>query len=131
MGVLLIYKTMQPGSGIKNPSSVFKFGVPYFSISVSLNVILTLVIVVRLVLHIRNIRRAIGAAAGGSRSYKTIVTMLVESSAIYFVSSLLYTGPWSIRSHFSDIVFPILVQAQVRAFLFFFLQTRDVVLYSW
>ena len=124
MGTMLTYKTSQPDSNIRNPASIFKFGVPYFSISVSLNILLTLIIVIRLILHTRNIQSAIGATAGGSRSYKAIVTMLVESCALYAVSSVLYIGPWSVRSFVSDIFFPILVETQVRAFFFFFCQCR-------
>ena len=73
-------------------------GVPYYSVSVALNVLLTLMIVIRLILHTRNTRTALGVAGIG-RLCKVIVTMLVESCAIYAVSSLLVIGPWAAREN--------------------------------
>ena len=53
------------------------FGLPHLSISVSPNLLLTLVIIIRLVLHIRNIRVAMGTAGIGGLC-KSIVTMLMS-----------------------------------------------------
>ena len=116
MGVMFIYQTSQPNSSIWN-SIAINFGLPYFSISISLNVLLTLMIVVRLALHSRNIRSAMGAPVGISGLYKAIVTMLIESSALYAVNSLLFIGPWAAGNHAADIFLPILAETQVRVFL--------------
>jgi len=113
MGVMFIYQTSQPNSSIWN-SIAINFGLPYFSISISLNVLLTLMIVIRLALHSRNIRAAMGAPAGLSGLYKAIVTMLIESSALYAVNSLLFIGPWGAGNHAADIFLPILAETQVR-----------------
>jgi hypothetical protein len=59
-----------------------------YSISLSLNVILTLMITARLILHHRNLRNAIGASSGVSGLYTTIVTILVESCALYAITFL-------------------------------------------
>jgi hypothetical protein len=115
MGIVFIYQTSQPDSSIWN-SVAINFGLPYFSISVALNILLTIMIVTRLVLHSRNIRAAVGAPPGISGLYKAIVTMLVESSALYAVNSLLFIGPWGAKSHAADIFLPILAETQVRAF---------------
>ena len=89
----------------------------YFSISLSLNVILTLAIVVRLALHDKNVRATTGSPAGLSGLYKSIATMFIESSALYTASSLLVTGPLAAKkSTVTDMFFPILAQIQVRAF---------------
>ena len=110
VGIWFIYQTSQP-STISN-SLGSKIGIPYFSISISLNILLTLLIVVQLVTHSRNIRNAVGAGAGGV--YNAIVTMLIESSALYAVSSILFIGPWGANSWVADIFLPILAQNQVR-----------------
>ena len=47
MGIVGIYQTMQL---ISSDSAI----IPYFSISVSLNILLTLMIVIRLILHTRS-----------------------------------------------------------------------------
>jgi len=89
---------------------------PYLSISLSLNVILTLMIVVRLVLHGKNFRAATGSSGRINGLYKTIATMLVESSALFAVSSLLVIGLLAAKSSLSGLFIPILAQTQVRTF---------------
>lgn len=69
-------------------------------------------IVAKLVLHNRNIRNALGTQASGL--YKAVITVLIESSAIYAITSLLFFGPWVAKNNASDIFLPILAQAQVR-----------------
>ena len=88
----------------------------YLSISVSLNVLLTLMIIIRLVLHTRNTRTALGMTGLGGLS-KSIVTMLVESCALYSASSLLVLGPMSADYNpISNFFIPVLPATQVRAF---------------
>ena len=88
------------------------FGLPYFSISLSLNILLTLLIAIRLIVHAMNTRNAVGITGAGGMC-KAIVTMLVESCALYAVSSLLVLGPQS--SAVRDIFIPTLSETQVRA----------------
>ena len=90
-------------------------GLAYFSISLSLNVLLTLMIVIRLIIHTRNTRNALGIAGIGGLC-KTVVTMLVESCALYAVNSLLVIGPWSVQNSVASIFLVILSQTQVRSF---------------
>jgi len=88
--------------------------VPYLAISVSLNMLLTLMIVVRLVLYSMNIRASTGSSGVGGL-YKTVITMFIESSALYAVNSLLVV----VRSSYAvvDIFLPILAENQVIASL--------------
>ena len=53
MGAALTYQTAELADRAK-------FGLPYYLISLSLNILLTLMIVIRLALHIRNTRTALG-----------------------------------------------------------------------
>jgi len=112
MGILFIYQTSQPSSILNSLGS--RTGIPYFSISISLNILLTLLIVIQLITHSRNIRKALGAQGGGG-VYNAVVTMLIESSALYAVSSVLFIGPWGANSWVADIFLPILAQNQVIA----------------
>ena len=86
--------------------------VVFLSISISLNILLTLMIVIRLILHSKNIHDTMGSPAGVSRLYKTITTVLVESSALYAVTSLLVVG--QSNSGLADAFLPILAEIQVR-----------------
>ena len=99
--------------GIRADGSVWSI-LPYFSISLSLNVILTLMIIVRLILHSKSIGATTGPPDGESGLYKTVVTMLVESSALYAVSSLLVIGPLAAGSPAMDMFSPVLALTQVR-----------------
>ena len=112
MGIMLVYQATEVTDGVY--FSVW-FGLPYFSISLSLNVFLTLMIVIRLMLHARDIRASMGGTGIGGL-YKVIVTMLIESSALYAVNSLLILGPSSAGNSASDIFIPILAETQVCAF---------------
>ena len=89
--------------------------IPYFSISLPLNILLTLMIVIRLVLHTRNIRTAMGGAGTGGLC-KAIVTMFIESCAINAVTSLLALVLFSTKNDAMVISLYILPMTQVRAF---------------
>jgi len=86
---------------------------PYLLISIALNDLLTLMVVIRLLLHNRSIRAIVGALVGISGLHKTIITMLVESSALYAVSLLLVVGKSSSRIVY--LFLPILSEIQVRS----------------
>jgi len=109
MGILFLYPD---GEAI----SQIRIGLVYYSIALSLNVLLTLMIVVRLILHGRNIRAATGSPVGISGIYKTIATMLIESSALFAVTSLLFIGLMAADNPVMDLISPILAETQVCAF---------------
>ena len=97
-----------------NSKTLMDSGTSYNSISLSLNVILTLMVITRLIWHSRNIRKAIGASDTVVGSYTTIVTMLVESYALYAVVFLLYMATFAAQNS-ADFVFGgFLGSAQVR-----------------
>jgi len=91
----------------------------YISLSLALNVLLTSMIVVRLILHSRKVRAAMGTSVGIGGLYKSIATMLVESSALFTVSSILVLGTWvatSAASAAANVFVRILAETQVRVF---------------
>ena len=108
----------QVASRSKNASYdtiVSEFALSYQLISVSLNVLLTLMITIRLIQHTRNIRTTMGGTGIGGLC-KAIVTMLIESCALYAMTSLLPVVPWIIG--YNDVItfVPVLSQTQVRTF---------------
>ena len=116
MGIMILISQARGWDGNWNAIGV-NLSIPYTSISVSLNILLTLIIVVRLMLHGRNIRAITGSPAGVNGLYKTISTMLIESSALYAVNSLLVIGIWAADNTATGIFLPTLGEIQVRAFL--------------
>ena len=115
MGIMILISQARGWDGYW-PTNV-NLSIPYTSISVSLNIILTLIIVIRLMLHGRNIRAATGSPAGAGGLYKAVATMLIESCALYAVNSLLLIGLWAADSAATGIFLPTLCEIQVRAFL--------------
>ena len=103
--------------GPEKGGSALSISLAYFSISLSLNILLTLMIVVRLIVYGRNIRAATGPPAGVNGLYKTIATMLIESSAMFAVTSVLYIGLAGSGNQVMDLFSPILCEVQVCAFL--------------
>jgi hypothetical protein len=113
MGIVFTYQTLRP-EYFNEQQVTINLGLSFFSISVSLNVLLTLMIIVRLTLHSRNVRNATGASAGATGLYNAIVTVLIESCALYAVSFLLFIGPWGANSLVEYVFFPVLIETQVR-----------------
>ena len=101
-------------------------GPPCLYFSLVLNGLLTLMIVVWLSLHIRNIRAAMGSSAEFSGLYNTIITMFLESFALNVVASLLVIGSsrakrggWTLiqpDTAIEDASYLILAQIQVRGY---------------
>ena len=73
-------------------------------------------IAVQLILRGRDIRAAMGSPVGIGGLYKSIATILVESSALFAVSSLLVIGLWAAKNPVANAFTPILSKTQVRAF---------------
>ena len=114
-GIVFIYETGRPADPItRNIDAMIYFGAPYFSVSLLLNFVLTTIIVVRLILHRRNVRNAMGAAAGAGELYKATVTIIVESSALLSVNFLLFIGTWATRSFIQYLFLQTLAQIEVR-----------------
>jgi hypothetical protein len=112
---LFIYQSSRPVGFLSSSIAIADFGTPLFSIALSLNVLLTLMIVTRLFLHDRSIRKAAGARFTTSGLYNAIITMLIESCAVYAISFLLYMGPWAAASSVANLFFTGLSGAQVGA----------------
>ena len=113
-GIMLVYyQVTQPSCTIWRSTSI-NVGVTY-SVSVSLDVLLTLMIIARLVLLSREIRNAMNTPFRISGLYKMTIAILGESSALYAVTFLLWIGTWAAENPVEYFFFPILAQAQVRA----------------
>ena len=90
----------------------------YYSISLSLTILLTLMIVIRLLVHIRNVRKATGALSGSTSLHTvatTVVTMVVESYALYAIAFLSYVVSRALESWASTLFSAAVGAIQVRA----------------
>jgi hypothetical protein len=112
MGIGFMYQTSIP---IGDLAASYSFGYPYYSISLSLNVLITFIIVIRLVLHSKNVQNVMGAPTGNNNIYKAVIVILIESCAPYAISYLLFFVPWACGSAVANIFFPLLAEVQVCA----------------
>ena len=113
MGIVHTYKILSgatPMLGVRTA---------YYSTCLSLNILLIFMIIVRLVLHSKNIRRATGASDRAMGLYSTVVTILVESCALYAVPLLLFIVPYATGSSIMSIPEGVVANCQVRAVLAF------------
>ena len=117
MGIAHIYQNAGAGSNSAT-ATVVNVDTAYYSISLSLNVLLTLMIVIRLIVHVRNIRKATGASNSSSGLHTTtaaVATMLVESYAIYAVTLLAYVVSSNFQAWVVALFSPAIGTIQVRA----------------
>lgn len=113
MGIMFIYyEVSQPPGGTVQSSAAANFDYPYFTISLSLNILLTVMIITKFVLRSGNIRNAMGAPIGLRTA---VITVIVESSALYAATYLLFIGLWSANSPVTFVFTQVLVNVQVRA----------------
>ena len=114
MGIMALYQTSRPDSSLFSGVTV-SFWLPYFTISVALNVLLTITIAWRLLLHEPNLREALGYTSGINSIYMSAVTIPVESCAIYAALSICFIVPYAMSHHASVIFLSMLSQIQIIA----------------
>ncbi|KAL1736337.1 hypothetical protein FB107DRAFT_221861 [Schizophyllum commune] len=95
--VLGILWLKQVGTADQSPwdSSGINFTIPYYSMSLALNILVTLLIVARLMLYRRRVRSALGSTHG--MHYTSLAAMVVESAGIYSAYSLLFLVPFAMN----------------------------------
>ena len=119
MGIIFTYQSISIQRHYKSTTLLNDAGLSYFLISVSLNILLTLMIIARLVLHNKDIRNATGGTYGSSRLYKAVAAVLIESYALYAISFLTYVVLAVEHEAAQLAFFSILAEAQVRVFVVF------------
>ena len=108
--MILLAQLTPAGSSIWT-SSTINFGISYWSISVSINIIVTTLIVGRLLyfrsrtLHVVNKEQA--------QTYTGIVAMLVESAALYSVTGLIFIISYALDNMIQHVMMHVLAHVQV------------------
>ena len=115
VGAVCIYDVIIPDPEPAN--AYMDIDISYYSICLGLNVLLTLMIATKLVLHRRNLQHAMGTSGGSTGVYTTIVVILVESYALYAIALLLYVVPWALQSVGLPVFSKIVGNVQVRTVL--------------
>ncbi|KAH8078065.1 hypothetical protein BXZ70DRAFT_689954 [Cristinia sonorae] len=87
LGILELVSAFKPGGWFFSGKAV-NFGTPYYSITVSMNVIITSLICGRLFYLSRQVRQALGKE--NAKLYTSIAAMLIESAAPYTAMGILF-----------------------------------------
>ncbi|KAI0649025.1 hypothetical protein C8Q79DRAFT_488197 [Trametes meyenii] len=107
MSILTLFQSSRPDADLWSQTTV-QFSVPYFSISIGLNIMLTLLLVIRLLCMSSYIGRTIGPAHG--KTYISVAAMLLESATPYAVTGLIFIITYARNSNVQNLVLPVLSQ---------------------
>ncbi|KAL1708964.1 hypothetical protein EV121DRAFT_253474 [Schizophyllum commune] len=105
MSIFLLYQVSQPTESLWLHVDV---GLTYFSLSLAVNLLLTLLIVGRLLSLSNQVTRMLGSQH--ARTYTSVAALLVESAAPYAVANLIFIVTYGIGSPGSNVVLPVLSQ---------------------
>lgn len=108
LSLLLIIMLCVPGTTLWSTISI-DLGIPYWSISIALTVLITTCIVIRLLYmrrQLRNIR------AGGGSEYISVSAVLIESASLYSINGIILVVSYGINSPIQNLALPVLGQTQ-------------------
>lgn len=111
MGTLWTLQSSQPGLSFYSalPQA---YGISYYAISLSINVVLTFLIVGRLLQYRASIMASLPAAH--ARHYLSLATVLVESAALYSLFAICFLVTYAINNGINQIFLGLAQAAQVR-----------------
>ena len=111
MGTLWTLESSQPGLSLysKLPQA---YGTSYYVVSLSVNILLTILIMTRLLMYRRRILEVLPEEY--ARHYVSLATIMVESSALYSVFALIFIITYAINNPLNQIFLAAASTAQVR-----------------
>ncbi|KAF8489954.1 hypothetical protein BU17DRAFT_53348 [Hysterangium stoloniferum] len=95
MAILEIITTAVPGGTFFSRKTI-KFGLPYYTLSIALNIILTSCIVGRILFLYRRVHASLGYEA--ARVYTGVLSILIESAALYSIIGFMTIIPYGINA---------------------------------
>lgn len=111
LGILTTVQAAEPNSSLWADGTL-NFSLPYFSLSMALNIFLTILLVSRLLYMRYKIISTLGAQYG--KTYTGIATMVLESALPLGLVSLVFIVLYSIHNTAELLLLVLLVQVQVR-----------------
>ncbi|KAJ7582188.1 hypothetical protein C8J56DRAFT_1005964 [Mycena floridula] len=111
---ILIAQLCTPGNTIWSRISV-SLGIPYWSISLAMNITLTCLIASRLLLMRARMSKILSddsTIATNRSPYLSVSAMMIESALLYSVNGLIFLVCYAINSPVQDLALPVLGQTQ-------------------
>ncbi|KAJ6562306.1 hypothetical protein B0H19DRAFT_942782 [Mycena capillaripes] len=113
MGIMLIIQTAHP-LGSLWANGTLNFALPYFTLSVSMTVITTVIMITWLILARRRLQHLLGSSED-SEPYIGIAAMLCESCALYSIFSLIFIALYAVNNPVQYVFFASLANVQIIA----------------
>ncbi|TDL25354.1 hypothetical protein BD410DRAFT_636923 [Rickenella mellea] len=107
LSILTLFQSARPGANLWTHTTTI-FAIPYWSLSLSVNLLVTLMIVFRLILWRNKVKEMLGPEHTGT--YTSVAAMLIESAAPYSTVGLIYIICYARKSNFQHLVLPVLAQ---------------------
>ncbi|PCH39110.1 hypothetical protein WOLCODRAFT_167811 [Wolfiporia cocos MD-104 SS10] len=107
LSILVCVQTARPNSSLW-ANNTFDFYVPYWSISIALNIILTLLLITRLMYVRQKVVPSMGGQYG--KLYTAVATMVLESALPYSVVSIIFIILYGMKVTAENLFIPLLVQ---------------------
>lgn len=100
MGTLWSIESSKPGLSLYSQLPII-YGTSYYAISLGSNIVMTTLITVRLLLYRRTLLQRLPAQH--ARHYVSLLTIIVESAALYSVVALLFLITYAINNPINQI----------------------------
>ncbi|KAF9234665.1 hypothetical protein BU15DRAFT_65517 [Melanogaster broomeanus] len=114
LGTFFLVQISSPASSpYFNSSTRVNWTLPYFFLSLAINIVVTIVIVVRLLIYRRRMIQLLGP--GHESDTTTVVAVLIESAAVHSTFSLLFLIPFAIDSPVSNAFLQVVGETQLIA----------------
>lgn len=117
MSILEVRATVAASTTSEGDPNTINFGISYWSLTFSTNIIVSLLIAGRLLVYRHNLRKSFKdmASVGHDRAYLSIAAMIVESAALYTAVGLTFLGLFARHNAAQGFLVSILGQVEVSA----------------
>jgi vacuolar-type H+-ATPase subunit I/STV1 len=119
MAVLEVHSTVITNTTNEGAANTINFGIAYWTLSFTVNILVSGLIAGRLIWYRNRFRKQIGTHSWGSQdgSYLSIAAMIVESAAIYTVVGLTFLGLFATNNPAQGLLISVLGQVEVSPYL--------------
>jgi len=115
LGILWVLQSSQPGLSLYSKVPV-AFGISYYTLSIGVNIILTFLITIRLLIYRRRFKAT--STEAPVQVYTSLLTIFIESAALYSVFSICYLVTYAIGNSINNVFIGFTTGAQqISAFL--------------
>jgi hypothetical protein len=110
LGTLWTLQSSQPGLSLYSKGPI-AYGTSYYVVSLSVNIMITILITIRLLMYRRIVAASLSAEY--AKQYLSLAAILIESAALYSVFALIFIVTYAITNPLNQIFLGVASSAQV------------------